>query len=45
MESKEIIEHIDKLVFFKEFTSEEKANITSFTQNFVLFREDDLIIK
>ena len=45
MESKEIIEHIDKLVFFKEFTSEEKANVTSFTQNFVLFRGGDLIIK
>ena len=45
MKSKEIIEHIDKLVFFKEFTSEEKANVTSFTQNFVLFRGGDLIIK
>ena len=45
MVSKEIIEHIDKLVFFKEFTSEEKANVSSFTQNFVLFRGGDLIIK
>ena len=45
MESQEIIEHVDELVFFKEFTSEEKAEVASFTQNFVFYREGDLIVQ
>ena len=45
MESQEIIEHVDELAFFKEFTSEEKAEVVSFTQNFVLYRDGDLIVQ
>lgn len=45
MNSRQIVESIDRLVFFKDFTSEEKDEVASFTQNFVLYREDNLIVQ
>ena len=45
MDAKQIIENIDKLVFFKDFTAEEKADVASFTHNFILYRDGDLIVQ
>jgi CRP-like cAMP-binding protein len=45
MHTKSILEHFDKLDIFWDFTSEEKAEVVNFTQNFILFREGDLIIQ
>ncbi|MBT3184186.1 MAG: cyclic nucleotide-binding domain-containing protein [Nitrospina sp.] len=45
MGAKQISEHLDTLVFFSDFTAEEKAEVISFTLNFVSFREGDLIVQ
>ena len=45
MDTNKIIEHLNRLVFFNGFTSEEKTEVTNFTQNFVQHREGDLIVQ
>jgi len=45
MNSKETLENIDRLDFFKNFTTEEKNEIASFAYNFVLYREESLIVQ
>ncbi len=45
MHTKSIIEHFDNLEIFRSFTSEEKAQVANFVQNFVLCRKGDLIIQ
>ena len=45
MDANKIIEHLNRLVFFNGFTSEEKTEVTNFTQNFVQYREGDLIVQ
>ena len=45
MDANKIIEHLNRLVFFNGFTSEEKTEVTNFTQNFVQHREGDLIVQ
>ena len=45
MESKEIIELINKLAFFKEFNSEEKAQVADYTENFIFHREEEFIVQ
>ncbi len=45
MNSRNIIECIDELEFFKDFSAEEKAEVASFSHNFVLFREDSVIVQ
>ena len=41
----QIFEYIEKLAFFNDFTSEEKAEVASFTPNVISRREGNLIIQ
>jgi CRP-like cAMP-binding protein len=45
MNANQIIQHIDKLIFFDGFTSEEKVEIASFTENVVRYPKNHLIIQ
>ena len=45
MDANKIIEHLNRLVFFNGFTSEEKTEVTNFTKNFVQHREGSLIVR
>ena len=45
MNMTQTIEHLDRVVLFNDFTEEEKAEVSSFTENFVLYREGCLIVQ
>jgi len=45
MNTCQIFEYIEKLAFFNDFTSEEKAEVSSFTQNVIGYPKGNLIIQ
>lgn len=45
MNTSQIFEYTEKLVFFNDFTNEEKAEVASFTQNVIGYPEGNLIIQ
>lgn len=45
MYTKQIIEVIDALIFFDEFTSDEKSEVLSYEQNFVFYQEGNMIVQ